>query len=277
MPVFLDRAEVFAPTTICLNDAIDPTTGRPVRVLTIACTTRNLGPEGNGNAFIVPIPTADATTLRSVETVGHERFVADLVRAARSAPGLPAAFKLAEDPLDEELRRTFGPDPHHVVFAESIDGLERARLMIPVQLRPPYNPALLEWYDRHFAEHAFALACFGHRAATRMPPVMIVYEPSEPDHVYVPGLEGRSGRAPDLTADAWVDETLIIGTEDAACPHAVRVDYGGLDQTDIRAFLPTYATGRRIKQSFRNGDYHGRRTGLFGQGPSYLHRLTPGA
>lgn len=138
----------------------------------------------------------------------------DAVPAARSTP-----------PVRIE---SFGA--YHVLLSSSASAIvdtlrsREARQHIPAG-RLPTMDAQLErlaaWYEEHFPNHAFVLACF---SGSVMPthPIVVRYRPYDTSVLFAPGLDGHDGELPVIGQSMPRDFAVAFGVEGRQLPLDIR-------------------------------------------------------
>ncbi len=101
------------------------------------------------------------------------------------------------------------------------------------------------------------MCCFDNADAQRAKPLLLWYQPLDPDRLTVPALDSHTGKAPDLDATVPVDHWVLFSTDQAPSDWGAPVVYPGDMRHRLRAFLPTAVVGRHYGrgQTLPNGDF----------------------
>lgn len=123
--------------------------------------------------------------------------------------------------------------------------------------RAEIDPDLLRFYADHFPDHAVAVCCFDNADARRAKPLLLWYQPLDPERLTVPALDSHTGGAPDLDAAVPVDHWVLFSTDQAPSDWGAPVAYPGDMRHRLRALLPAAVVGRHYGpgQSLPNGDF----------------------
>ena len=112
---------------------------------------------------------------------------------------------------------------YDVVLAQDVAGIFDALHLVRRERRPQPS-AVLEMtnglYAPHVPGHSFALACFDGRVKPTHP-IVVKYEPLNPDVLTVPGLDGHDGTVPDLGLPVARDFKVAFGVAGLQLPHQV--------------------------------------------------------
>ncbi|MER6280916.1 hypothetical protein ABT202_32240 [Streptomyces sp900105245] len=153
--------------------------------------------------------------------------------------------------------RVFDHDVYTVLLADDPRLIPTALHQVPWNRRPAVSPELLDFYAGHFPDHAVALCCFANADARRAKPLLVRYEPLDPDRLSVPALDSHTGGPPDLGADVPVDHWVVFSTDEAPDDWGAPVTYPERMRHSLRALLPDRVVGRYYGdgRALPNGDF----------------------
>ncbi|GHA16998.1 hypothetical protein GCM10010329_45050 [Streptomyces spiroverticillatus] len=208
------------------------------------------------NAMLLHLPTRHLTPEHFLP-VGHSDDVLQrMVDAVRpvdvSADGIDW---MGWEPTPSV--RVFEHDVYTVLLADDPTQIPTALWRVPSYRRPEIDPELLSFYAEHFPDHTIALCCFSNTDARRAKPLLLWYEPLDPDRLTVPALDSHTGGTPDLDAPVPVDHWVLFASDEAPDGWGEPVEYPTGMRERLRAFLPARVVGRRFDedQDLPNGDF----------------------
>ncbi len=248
------------------------------------------------NAMILPIPAlpnslTSANMLEGTDFTGVAgelykcsdwHFFGDIDQAltsfgifVRSIPQIIAFFFNLSKNLDNlssaaasagagpESVQVFNKGSYTVVLANSASDIPAALSRVPVDRRPELNSEIFTAYDNWYHGYTFALCCFNKSITPE--PLVWVYEPIDPDHIFFPALDAHTGRAPVLDTTVKVDHKLVISSH-----HVPWYSFAGpilssykkivsyplnLKPDSVRAYMPVRAMARRFTGHLLQGDF----------------------
>ncbi|MEV4759225.1 hypothetical protein AB0J86_29580 [Micromonospora sp. NPDC049559] len=248
MCVSLDLAE-FSGTVLYGGRRRHPRYG-PIEVLGYqnTATNRATGP----NAMLLHLPARRLDQRHFVPVGPHAGVLTSMLDAVRPLPVNDGIDWMGE-PDEVEV---FEHDVYTVVLAADPTLITDALSRVPRHKRPRVDPALLAFYREAFPGHAFAFCCFDNARAERAKPLLIWYEPVDPERIVLPALDCHTGAVPDL--DAWVspDHWLLFGSDDADPEWGEPVEYAPDLDPELGAFLPDRVMGVAYRgTALPNGDF----------------------
>ncbi|MFI7322775.1 hypothetical protein [Streptomyces venezuelae] len=224
-----------------------------IHVLGYQNTAANLadGP----NAMLLHLPTRRLTPRHFLSAGRTGDVLQRMVSAVESAEA--AADGIAWMSADFPTVQVFDHDVYTVLLATDPTAIPAALRQVPPHRRPRIAPDLLRFYADHFPDHTIALCCFDNADAQRAKPLLLWYEPLDPDRLTVPALDSHTGKPPDLNASVPVDHWVLFSTDQAPADWGAPVVYPGGMRHQLRAFLPTTVVGRHFGhgQTLPNGDF----------------------
>ncbi|MET7700949.1 hypothetical protein [Streptomyces sp. NPDC005485] len=271
MCVSMDQAE-FSGTTLYAGRLRHPLHGL-IHVLGYQNTAVNLadGP----NAMLLHLPTYRMTR-QNFLSVGRssdvlERMV-DAVRP-RSVAAPDEIAWMGAAPAEVEV---FEHDIYTVLLARDPNAIPAALAEVAEHRRPGLDPALLRFYAERYPGHAVAVCCFDNAQAAQAKPLMMWYEPHDPELLTLPALDCHTGQAPDLDSPVTVDHWVLFGTDEAPEGWGEAVDHDPAMRHDLRRFLPDTVVGRSFRGTLPNGDFALGHGDLLSGDLDRVFRLRPG-
>lgn len=203
-------AALFTGTTLYLGRQTHAEHGL-IHVLGYQNTVTNLA--AGPNAMLLHLP-AIGMAPDNLVTVGRDSDFLDRIAAG----AIPVSRSAGVDWMGggEEVQ-VFEHDIYTMLLASDATMLPSALHRVDPRKRPSLDPDLLAFYADHYPRHAMLLCCFDNAEAQRAKPLLLRYQPHEPDLLVAPALDCHTGAPPDLSAPVVVDHQVIFGT-DAAPP-----------------------------------------------------------
>ncbi|MEV8450410.1 hypothetical protein [Streptomyces parvus] len=228
------------------------------------------------NAMLLHVPTRQLaphhflSAGRSGDVL--RRMVSAVEDAAAAADGI--AWMGAEPRAAVQV---FDHDVYTVLLADDPTAIPAALWQVPPHRRPDLDPELLHFYAEHFPDHTIVVCCFDNAEARQAKPLLLRYQPLDPDRLTVPALDSHTGKAPDLDAAVPVDHWVLFSTDEAAADWGASVAYSGGMRHSLREFLPAAVIGRHYGdgQTLPNGDFTISHSDLLGGDPDRIERLQP--
>lgn len=276
MCVSMDLAE-FSGTILYAGRRRHPEHGL-IEVLGYQNTAVNLA--GGPNAMLLHVPARTLSPDHFLTVRDDEAGVLNLMVDAL-APRAASAGIAAMDWMDggEPAVRVLEHDVYTVLLAEDARAIPAALERVPEHRRPRPDPELMAFYASCYPDHVIILCCFDNADARRAKPLLMWYEPRNPELLAVPALDCHTGGAPDLDAPVATDHWVIFGADDvldgAAVGPAEPVAYPGSMRYSLREYLPDRVTGRHFSGPERNGDFAIRHADLLGGHLDRIERLAP--
>ncbi|MEU8002433.1 hypothetical protein AB0B66_14825 [Catellatospora sp. NPDC049111] len=209
MCVSADLAD-FRGTTVYAGRRNHPVHGR-IEVFGYQNTAVNLA--SGPNAMLLHLPGRDLTPDSFID-VGRHRDVLDRMLDAVEG-GAVAADGMAWMDGPVPRAHVFDHDVYTVVLADDPMAVYAALERVPRHRRPPVSPELFEFYALAFPRHTIALCCFDNRDALRAKPLLLWYEPIDPDRIVLPAVDCHTGGVPLLGSPVERDHVVIFGVDEA--------------------------------------------------------------
>ncbi|MBO2438702.1 hypothetical protein [Actinomadura nitritigenes] len=248
MCVSMDRA-AFSGTTLFAGRRRHPEHGL-IEVLGYQNTAVNLA--GGPNAMLLHVPARALTPENFLALRPDEADVLNLmVDALTPVPVATMDWMGAAGPGV----RVFDHDVYTVLLAEDPALIPAALDRVPPHRRPRPDPELMDFYATHFPRHVVILCCFDNADARRAKPLLMWYEPDDPDRVVVPALDCHTGGAPRLDEPVRADHWVVFGADGASGEAWEPVAYPGGMRYSLREYLPDAVAGSYVSGAAPNGDF----------------------
>ncbi|GAB2576391.1 hypothetical protein GCM10027168_06760 [Streptomyces capparidis] len=273
MCVSTDRAE-FSGTTVYAGRVRRPGHGL-IHVLGYQNTAVNLAAGPNAMLLHLPaLPTVGPGNF--VSTAGVPDLLTRMVDAVRPRSVGPDDGIAWMGWDGAERVRVFEHDVYTVLLAADPTAIPAALARVPERRRPRLDPALLEFYAVHYPLHTVAVCCFDNADARRAKPLLLWYEPLEPDLLVAPALDCHTGGPPSLDARVPVDHWVLFGSDEAPAGWGCPVAYPPRLRHSLRACLPDAVIGAAHTGALPNGDFALTHADLLAGDPDRVRRLAPG-
>lgn len=272
MCVSLAPAE-FSGTTLYAGRCRHPQHGL-VHVLGYQNTALNRA--SGPNAMLLHLP-ARRVTGRHFLPVGDDtdvlRRMVDAVRPRTRSAAAPMDWMGAAPGGAVEV---FDHDVYTVLLADDPTLLPGALAKVPKRKRPRLDPELMAFYARAYPGHSVAVCCFDNADAREAKPLLLWYEPHDPDVLTAPALDCHTGGPPDPDGLVGVDHWVLFGTDEASPEQGAPVTYRRGMRHELRRFLPDRVVGARYTGSLPNGDFALAHADLLAGDLGRVHRVGPG-
>ncbi|MEU6562975.1 hypothetical protein [Nocardia nova] len=266
MCVSVARA-AFSGTTVYCGRVDHPYHGL-IHVLGYQNTAADLS--GGANAMLLHLPAAAPMTPDNFISVRQQGDVLRrMVDAVRPVPTASARSRHIDWMGSGREVRIFEHDVYTVLLAADPRQIPEALDRVPRRRRPRLRPELFTFYAEHFPDHTIALCCFDNAEAEQAKPLMLWYEPTDPDLLVAPALDSHTGVAPTPGAPVPVDHWVLFGSDEAPPEWGRPVDYPAGMSRGLRSYLPDTVIGRYYGAGtpLPNGDFAIDRTDLFRDEP----------
>lgn len=214
------------------------------------------------NCMLLHVPTASLAAGNLIGTQHVPSFLKDM---AAQVPSLRPAAK----GLRYGGSRSLGlPKPvvvkygaFEIVLANSASDIVPALGQVSQAKRPVITGLLSDlaaWYDQQFPSYSFILACFNNSEEVANHPILVQYQPMEPDRLFVPGLESHTGLPPVLggRGDHFRDFKVVFGSLLATeVGRAYGVRYTDRQLGVLEDLLPHKVVGFHDEMVGTNNDY----------------------
>lgn len=263
----------FSGTTLYVGRRLHPDHGL-IHVLGYQNSAANLadGP----NAMLLHLPALPMDRRNFVSVGRSEEVLSRMVDALKPvAVTAPVAMDWMGALSRSPRVQVFEHDVYTVLLAEDATLIPAALAQVPYRKRPRLEPALMEFYATYYPDHTVAVCCFDNAQAKRAKPLLLWYEPQDPDLLVAPALDGHTGGPPDLDTAVPADHWVIFGTDEAPDGWGEPVDYPATVGPDLRTYLPDAVTGAHFTGPLPNGDFAFTHADLLSGDPERIHRLRP--
>ncbi|WP_243722841.1 hypothetical protein [Actinomadura sp. 7K507] len=146
--------------------------------------------------------------------------------------------------------------PNAMLLAADATLIPAALTRVPERRRPDLDPALMEFYAAFYPGHTIAVCCFDGADAHRAKPLLMWYEPADPDRLVVPAVDCHTGGPPRLDEPVTTDHWVIFGGDGLPRGRGNPVGYPRKMRGKLRECLPDRVIGRRFDDAAAlNGDF----------------------
>lgn len=225
-----------------------------VHVLGYQNTAVNLG--GGPNAMLLHLPAVSMTQANFLSTSGSPDLLDRMVAAMRPFfPAVPGSAAMMGFGRTGTVQ-VFEHDVYTVLLADDPTLLPAALSRVPERKRPRLDPALMEFYAAFYPGHTLMVCCFDNAEARKAEPLLVWYEPHDPDVLVAPALDCHTGGPPDLAARVRSDHWVLFGTDEAPEGWGEPVSYASDMPPGLRAYLPERIMGAQFSGwELNNGDF----------------------
>ncbi|WP_026120283.1 hypothetical protein [Nocardiopsis potens] len=207
------------------------------------------------NAMLLHIPARSMGRRNFISAGRHQDLLSRMVEAVKPRAVGAAAMDWMGGPQARSGVEVFEHDVYTVLLTGNAALIPAELHRVPAHKRPRIDPGLLEFYAEHYPEHTFAVCCFDNAQARRAKPLLLWYEPHDPDLLTAPALDAHTGGPPALDERVPVDHWTIFGTDEAPDGWGRPVEYPAMLRQRLRAFLPAEVIGERHTGALPNGDF----------------------
>lgn len=206
---------------------------------------RNLSP--GPNCMLLHFPGNDLALVDGPQTTRNmmldlTSMLPAIVPIEQTRGGAPGSFKIA----------LYGD--YDVVISEQATGMLEALNHVDELRRPVATDSLamlLQWYEEHFPDYCFVLACFN-GAVNPKHPIVVEYIPHNGAMLFVPGLDCHTGQPPIIGQQINRDFKVAFGVDGTTQPHKVHYT----DSCVGKYWAPNDVTGfNDNRRSGPNDDY----------------------
>lgn len=201
------------------------------------------------NAMLLHVPTRQLTPHHFLSAGRSADVLHRMVSAVEDA--VAAADDIVWMSAEPQAAvQVFDHDVYTVLLADDPTAIPAALWQVPPHRRPDLDPELLSFYAECFPDHTIVVCCFDNAEARRAKPLLLWYQPLDPDRLTVPALDSHTGKAPDLDAAVPVDHWVLFSTDEGPADWGAPVAYSGACATACASFSPrrssagTTGTGR---------------------------------
>ncbi|WP_019634784.1 hypothetical protein [Actinomadura atramentaria] len=204
------------------------------------------------NAMLLHLPARALTPGQFVPVGRHGDVLTRMVDAVRPVPAGGIDWMGSDEPSRVQV---FEHDVYTVLLADDPTLIPAALHRVPPRRRPPLRTDLLEFYADAYPGHVMAVCCFDNADARRAKPLLLWYEPTDPDRIVLPALDCHTGAPPDLDRPVPTDHWILFGLDDAGDDWGEPVEYPGALRHELREFLPRAVLGTEFTAPLPNGDF----------------------
>lgn len=251
MCVSTGRAE-FSGTVLYVGRRRHPEHGL-THVLGYQNTAVNLG--SGPNAMLLHIPAVSMSQRNFLSAGRSPDILRRMVDAVRPR-GRAAAGSMMWMGGDDGGVEVFEHDVYTVLLADDPTLLPQALSRVPERKRPSLRPELMEFYAACYPAHTVLVCCFDNADARQAKPLLVRYQPLEPDLLVAPALDCHTGGVPDLGVPVVSDHWVLFGTDEAPAGWGSPVRYPPGMRHELREYLPERVIGAEYAgRELPNGDF----------------------
>ncbi len=243
-----DKSEL-SDTHLYLGEATK--NGKYVHVMLYQNLAESFGP----NCMILPIPSSVALSEENVmDTSSFKNVLKDISKASKVTMRSLSFGKNMPASAGAAPVQVFEKGSYSVILAESAFQIPKALKSIKESKRPKLAFNLMGGLSKLYSKNTFLVACW--EGTIKPEPIMIWYEPTNPDEFFIPTMDAHDGNAPNLDARVDVDHIISVGSADPTktnAPHKVK--YSDFIPKEISDLLPVSVFGTQIQKSMQNGDF----------------------
>lgn len=241
----------FSDTILCAGMVYRGRT--PIHVIGYQNTAANLhlGP----NCMILPLQSAtDMGPENILDTSGAKKILKDM-RSAIEPPRSKGVMRGGAKSfgLDSLRVQVFDHDVYSICLGRVGADFQSALKKVGEDRRPTIPEEILQFFNTYYKGYHLALCCFNNRDAQSASPMLWQYEPSNPDVIVAPAIDGHDGRAPRVGTSVDLDHILI-----SFAPHVTGSPVRYTDDVPpaLREFLPGTVIGQNYEGEYAaNGDF----------------------
>lgn len=199
------------------------------------------------NAMVLPFPTkVKMGPANVIDTRPFKYFLDDITEANRQiTKGMRRLGSV--DSLDRGVQ-IFDVGSYTVLLADSVYHIPWALSEVVEEKRPDVRVNFLHGYNKLYPKQPIAMCCWN--GAIEAEPLLWWYEPSDPSKLFIPTMDAHDGQAPKVGAQVRTDHHISVGT----VGHGHTVRYRDNLPDDVRALLPKFVAGTRVKDVLPNDD-----------------------
>jgi hypothetical protein len=242
----------FNNTKIAMHQPDPARVGRDIPVLLYQNAVDNRF--GGPNAMLLGIDTSSPMGPENFIPTTEFRHVLDDMVDALVPKSRGPTFSLGAGGLTESIQ-VFDVGAFTAVLAQgSASGFEQALQLVHPRKRPRVNRDQFQLFAEQYP--ATALCCFND-SFEEAEPLMLWWEPREPEIFRMPALDEHAGRVPRVESAVRVDHWLIASSYRLPGDGGNPVSYreGGAIPPDVRELLPDRVIGTRVDGFRPNGDF----------------------
>lgn len=223
-----------------------------VHVLAYQNTAESSGP----NAMILPFPTSEPMGPNNIiDTRGFGKFLTDIGEATRMR-SFSAKLSKGAGPAAAGVAQVFDSGSYTIVLADHVAQVPEALKRVPADKRPEITTQFLIRFGLMYPKQPVALCCW--RGTLKSEPLLWIYEPSNPEILFVPTMDAHDGGPPDLEAMVQADHVISAGSRIVEVGSPVNytdlTKTGGSIPSEFDGLLPSQVRGYKINRMVKNGD-----------------------
>jgi hypothetical protein len=152
--------------------------------------------------------------------------------------------------------QVFDSGSYTVILADHVAQVPEALTRVPSEKRPEITTQFLIRFGMLYPKQPVALCCW--TGTLKSEPLLWIYEPKNPEVLFVPTMDAHDGGPPDLDAMVQADHIISTGSRIVSVGSPVNytdlIKTGGSLPSEFEGLLPSRVRGYRLKRMVKNGD-----------------------
>ena len=232
------------------------------------------------NAMLLHLPALAPMSPDNFLNVGRKDadVLVRMMEAVRPEPQSRDLVDWMDDAAAGAAVQVFDHDVYTVLLAADATLIPAALSRVPERRRPHLDPALMEFYADFYPGYTIAVCCFDSTEAHLAGPLLMWYEPADPDRLVVPAVDCHTGGPPRLDEPVATDHWVIFGGDGMPRGWGADVGYRRGMRGNLRGYLPDRVKGWYFGDAAAvNGDFAITLEDLREGDRGGVHRLRPAA
>ena len=226
--------------------------GKLVHVLAYQNTAAAKGP----NAMVLPFPThSEMGPDNVIDTRKFKGFLKQICDATRyvTKGARRGSMMLGSRGFDSDsLAEVFDVGSYTVILADNVFQIPEALSRVAADKRPRVSSDFLIGYNELYKDQPIAVCCWN--GSIEAEPLMWWYEPSDPDHLFIPTMDAHDGGAPRVGTPVQYDHLISVGSTTGNSGNRVVYSDARDIPKDVQELLPLHVHGGRMPETAPNGD-----------------------
>lgn len=200
-----------------------------------------------GNAMILPILAKPGTLDKSclVDTRSGKNILKDMAAAIRpQTRSMSRSLGMVSFGIPSV--QIFEFDVFTAVLADNALLIPAVLDEVPANRRPPLKPELFADFEGRYKSPVLVL-CFDNKDAAEAAPIVVKYQPRDPDHLFIPAMDAHDGNPPVDGGMVDTDHAFLASVE--GMPKGKDVIYKNFVQMsdELRILLPARVYGQELR------------------------------
>lgn len=224
--------------------------GKLFHVLAYQNTAVSVG----ANAMILPFPTSEPMGPNNIiDTRAFGNFLTDIGEASRiHMKSDRRGMTLGADSFAfNSIAQVFDSGSYTVILADHVGQIQEALTRVDAEKRPEVSDDFLEGFGKLYPNQPIALCCW--KGMLDSEPLLWIYEPKNPEVLFVPTMDAHDGNAPNVNAMVQADHLISAGSRVVEIGSTVRYS-DGIAPSELSDLLPSRVRGYKLNRRVKNGD-----------------------